>query len=115
MDKINPYDKAHELARSIISSDAYLNYIAAKKKIEKDPEIKEKIQNLRIRQLEINKANLLGEEVSRDQINAVTLEFAQLSQNREIAEFFEAESRFVQMFSDLNEIIQKAVESGFEE
>jgi len=111
----NPYDKAHELARVITTSDVYLDYVAAKEEIEKNPEYKEKIYNIRSRQMELNKLQLLGEELPKDSVNEITLEFDKLNQINEIAEFFNAEGRFIQLFNDLQEIIQKAVAKGLGE
>ncbi len=113
--KDNPYDKAYELARAITDSDVYLDYIAAKERIEKHPEYKEKIYNLRNRQMELNKLKLLGEEMAGDSVNEITLEFAKLNQINEIAEFFNAEGCFIQLFNDLQEIIHKAVAENLSE
>jgi len=38
------------------------------------------------------------------------MEFAKLNQYREIAAFFETEARFLKMFNELQEIIQKALQ-----
>ncbi|MEN6350941.1 MAG: YlbF family regulator [Syntrophomonas sp.] len=112
---LNPYDKAHELARSITSNEAYIDYCAAKKKIDDNPEWKEKILNLRQRQMEINKAQIFGEEMPKETVGEVALEFAKLNRNKEIAEFFRTEGVFIRLFNDLQEIIQKAIQDGFEE
>ena len=60
--------------------------------------------------MEINRAQVLGEELAAGLIQNLTLEFAKLNQYREIASFFEAEARFIQMFNDVQEIIQKSVQ-----
>lgn len=111
----NPYDKAHELAHAIKASDVYLDYVAAKKDIEKDQELKERLLEFRNRQMEINRTQMLGGEVADDNINEVTLEYAKMNQQKEFDEFFKAEGRFIQMFNDIQEIMQKAIQSGFEE
>ena len=110
MSKTNPYDKAHELARAIKESDIFRNYMKAKEQIDKKPEYKEKILQIREKQMEINRAQVLGEELAAGLIQNLTLEFAKLNQYREIASFFEAEARFIQMFNDVQEIIQKSVQ-----
>lgn len=112
---INPYDKAHELAHAIIGNQVYLDYLAAKKTIDKNPEYKEMVIAFRTRQIEMNRAQALGEEISKDTINEITLEFAKLNQIQEIATFMESEGRFIQMFNDLQEIIQKAIEKDLDE
>ena len=109
-DKINPYDKANELARAIKDSEIFGRYIEAKGQIEKKPEYKEKVFQLREKQIEINRAQVLGEEPAAELIQNLTLDFAKLNQHREIANFFEAEARFIQMFNDVQEIIQKSMQ-----
>lgn len=106
----NPYDKAHELARAITRCDIYQQYLEAKRKVEKDPKNKEAIVNMRNKQMELNRAQILGEDLSQETVNQLTLEFAKLNQNEEIAAFFKAESSFIQMFNDVQEIIQKELE-----
>jgi len=106
----DPYNKAHELARAIKDSDVFHGYIAAKNEVEKNSEDKEKIQSIRKKQMEINRAQVFGEEPTPEHIQELALEFAKLNQKQEIASFFEAEAGFMQMFNDVQEIIQKAIQ-----
>ncbi len=107
--KNNPYDKARELADAIKDSEIFRNYMEAKYQIEKKPEYKEKILQLREKQAEINRARVLGEEPAPALMQSLTLEFAKLNQHREIASFLEAEVGFIQMFNDVQEIIQNSM------
>jgi cell fate (sporulation/competence/biofilm development) regulator YlbF (YheA/YmcA/DUF963 family) len=111
----NAYDKAHELARAIKDSDIYQRYVLAQKQLEQSPDAQEKIRQFRIRQMEVNQAEMLGQTLDGDKVTQVTLEYAKLNQDKSIAEFFNAEGLFVQMFSDIQQIIQKSMESGFTE
>ncbi len=106
---VNPYDRAHELARAIKNSDIFQSYMAAKNEIEQQPEYREKIFKLREKQIEINRAQVLGVEPAPQLMQELTLEFAKLNQQKEIASFFEAEAKFIQMFNDVQEIIQKSI------
>ena len=56
----NPYDRAHELARSIINSEVYHRYVAAKKEL-KRPGNEQKNSCFRNKQMELNQAHLLGQ------------------------------------------------------
>ena len=40
VETINPYDKAHELARAITDSEVYKRYVAAKLAVEQKPDRK---------------------------------------------------------------------------
>lgn len=112
-DVINPYDKAHELARALTDSEVYKRYVAAKSAVEKKPEYQEKILQIRNQQMVLNRAQMLGQEVDSDSVLELSQMFARANQVQEIAEFFNAEGAFIQMFNDIMEIIQNAVEVGF--
>lgn len=112
-DVINPYDKAHELARAITGSEVYTRYVAAKSAVEKIPEYQQKILEIRNQQMIFNRAQMLGQEMDSDKVLELSQMFARANQIEEIADFFNAEGAFIQMFNDMMEIIQTAVEGGF--
>ena len=111
--RVNPYDKAHELAGAIKASETFAKYLAAKQQLEAKPELQERIINLRQRQMEMNRRQMLGEEIEPGDAQEISLEYAKMNQNKMLAEFFESEGAFIQMFNDIQEIIQKAIESEF--
>lgn len=108
----NPYDKAHELAKAITDSEQYQNYVAAKNVVEGRPELKEKILALRNKQMELNRAQMLGKDVGEDFIEQIAKEFAEMNQIDELANFFNAERQFITLFNDVLGIIHKRVEQG---
>lgn len=110
----NPYDKAHELARAITDSEQYRNYVQTKEVVESNPELKEKILTLRNKQMELNRAQMLGEDIGEDFVAKITREFAELNQIKELADFFNAEGHFITLFNDIQGIIQSKIEEGFE-
>lgn len=110
---INPYDKAHELAGAIKASDAFIKYLEAKQQLEAMPSLKDRLIELRKRQMEMNRREMLGEEIKPEEAQEISLEYAKMNQKQELAEFFRAEGVFIQMFNDIQEIIQKAIESEF--
>lgn len=112
-DLINPYDKAHELARAITGHEVYKRYVAAKAGVENNPEYQKMIVRIRSRQMEMNRAQILGQEADAAVISDISRLLAEANQIKEIEEFFSAESSFIQIFNDVLGIIQKAVEVGF--
>ncbi|MGI5920809.1 MAG: YlbF family regulator [Syntrophomonadaceae bacterium] len=110
MTSLNPYDQAYALARSITESEVYNKYVEAKKVLDSNPDTKERVLKLREQQMEINKAQALGENPSGDKVREVTLEFARLNREEIAEQFFSAEASFVRMFADIQEIIQKEIE-----
>lgn len=114
MADINPYDKAHELARAITASEIYRNYIAAKDEVKKNPEVQARILKLREMQMEVNRAQIIGEKATPEKVQEVTVEFARLSQIKAAAQFLNAEGAFIQMFTDIQGIIQQSIEKDFQ-
>ena len=111
----NPYDLAHELARAIKDSETYQQYVYAQKELDQNPEAKEKVRQFRVLQMEVNQAQILGQKLADDKVQNVTLEYAKLNLEKSIAKFFNAEGMFIQMYTDIQQIIQKNIESGFTE
>lgn len=109
----NTYDLAHELARSIKDSETYKGYIMAQRELDKSPEAKEKVRQFRALQMEVNQAQILGQNLPDDKVQELTIEYAKLNRDKTIADFFSAEGMFMQMFTDIQQIIQKSLESGF--
>jgi cell fate (sporulation/competence/biofilm development) regulator YlbF (YheA/YmcA/DUF963 family) len=109
----NPYDKAHELARAMRDSESYQRYVAAQKSLDQNIAAKERILQFRGLQMEVNQAHILGHALADDKVTQVTLEYAKLNQDKLIAEFFKAEGKFIEMFTDIQQIIQKSIECNF--
>ncbi len=110
---VDPYNKAHELARAITKSQQYQDYTKAKKAIENDPEYINRILEFREKQIEINRLQMVGEEAGETLLMEVAQEFNQLNQIAEIANFFNCEERFITMFNDIQQILQQKIEGGF--
>ncbi|MEQ8201487.1 MAG: YlbF family regulator [Syntrophomonadaceae bacterium] len=109
----NPYDKTHELVRAIKADERYQRLAAAQRLLNLDPQAKKKLELFRNIQMEINQAEMLGQPVADEQVQQVALEYAKLSRNKVIAEVLDAEAAFIQLFSDIQLIIQKGLESDF--
>jgi len=109
----NPYDKAHELVRAIQADERYRRLAVALRLLNANPEAKKKLDLFRNLQMEVNQAELLGQPVAEEQVQQVALEYAKLSRNKLIGEVFDAEAGFIQLFSDIQQIIQKGLESEF--
>lgn len=109
---VNPYDKAHELARSIRESDAYQRYVVASERLHAEPESEQRMKSFRELQMELNQAQLAGQEISETKATHLSLSFGKLREDPITAEFMEAEEMFFRIYSDIHSILQKAVESA---
>ncbi|MDA8235241.1 MAG: YlbF family regulator [Clostridia bacterium] len=105
----NAYDQAHQLARVLAKSPEYVEYKKAKEKLEANGENKKLVADLRAKQMELQKAVILGQKV--DEAKKKQLEKMQqiIVTNPAIAEFFQTEFRFNKMMLDVQKIIGEAV------
>lgn len=108
----NPYDKAHELVRAIKDHESYQGLVEAHNMLNQDADAKNSFIQFRKLQMEVNQAEMFGQPVANEKVQQVALEYAKLSRNKLIADVFNAEASFVQMFSDVQQIIQNGIESG---
>ena len=108
---INPYDKAHELARAIKGSEVYQRYAAASQRLRSEPETEQKLIAFRQLQMELSQAQMAGEALSETKAAHLSLTFGKLREDPVTAEFMEAEELFIRVYSDIQNIIQHAVES----
>ncbi|HQA08510.1 MAG TPA: YlbF family regulator [Syntrophomonadaceae bacterium] len=106
----NPYDKAHELARSILNHETFKNYVQAKNNLEQKPDCRDKVLEFRNRQLAFNRAQITGGKIAEEEVRQLSVDFAKLNQEKDIAAFFDAEAKFIQMFNDIQEIIRQPLD-----
>lgn len=111
----NPFDKAHELARSIKQSQAFQRYLAAKRVVDQHPDYKDKILRVRGKQMELNRAHIMGQQLPADLISELSQELAALRQYAEINEFFDSESHFINLFQDIQNIIQSSLDADLKD
>lgn len=105
---MNPYNCAHDLARALAESQEYRQYEEARKKLETNQENLKMVQDFRVKQLEIQQAQVMGQNVD-ERIKQLEPFFKVLSMNPAINEFLQVEMRFSQMMMDIQKIIGEAV------
>ena len=109
---MNVYDEANNLARALKECAEYKNFVAAKEKLEQDPEKFEMAKDYMRRQMEIQSFQMLGNELSEEQITAYNTLANTIMGIPEIAEFFQAQMYFSVIFQDITDIMAKAVDLG---
>lgn len=107
------YDKAHELAKLLAKSDEYKLFKKAKHSLEQDQENLKMLQEFRRKQLEIQMAQISGEEIDEEYIKQTEKLYEVLSMNSKINEYLNAEYRLSRMMSDIQKIIGDAVSEWF--
>lgn len=104
------YDKANELARALSESEEYKSYKAAKDKVDKSISSKDMLKDFKKKQFELQAMQLSGQKPDEAKLSQIQNLYQVIILNPDIAEYLNAELKFSQMFSDIYNIIGKAVE-----
>ncbi|TCP53773.1 cell fate (sporulation/competence/biofilm development) regulator YlbF (YheA/YmcA/DUF963 family) [Tumebacillus sp. BK434] len=106
---MNPYDKAHELARALQSSQEFQLLHDLKKCVDQDPAVKKMLDDFRRRQWDLETRRLMGEEIIESDLEQMTRLQEALSVNETARRYLEAEYRFGMIYSDVHKILGEAV------
>jgi len=110
---LNPYDAAHQLAKALKQSNQYRNMLEAKKQLDKDQSASEMINDLRKAQLELQKQQLSGIEISQEQKDKVKKLSEIVNMNKTASNFLQAEYQFAVLMGDIQGILSDAVKDLF--
>lgn len=111
---MNPYDKVHELVRSIKESQEVKEYLQIKEEIYQDEKNKEMIKDFREKQMEVQSLLMQGQEAEQEKMEKLQNLYQILASNVKIKEFFDKEVRFDVMLSDIYKIIGEALKDIIE-
>ena len=111
---MNPYDKVHELVRSIKESQEVKEYLQIKEEIYQDEKNKEMIKDFREKQMEVQSLLMQGQEAETEKMEKLQNLYQILASNVKIKEFFDKEVRFDVMLSDIYKIIGEALKDIIE-
>lgn len=112
VERLNPYDKAYELAEAVRKSEAVERMRAARQRIEQDTTVLTMIQDFRKQQWELQRRELIGESLREDEQQDL-LKFAEAVMiNDDVREYLEAEHQLEVMLWDVQSIIAKATEDS---
>lgn len=109
----NIYDRAHDLARALSASGEYRQYEEARKKLEANKENVKMLQDFRMKQLEVQQAQVMGQNADA-KMKQLEQMFQVLSLNPAINDFLQVEMRFSRMMMDVQKIIGQAVGFDFD-
>lgn len=110
---MSTYDKARELAKALAQSEEYKDYVAAKEQLEADEKNLAMLQEFRRQQVEIQMAQMVGEEIDETRLQQLESLYQLLSLNPTINGFLTAEYRFSRLLADIQKIIGDAVKEWF--
>ena len=107
---MNPYDAAHNLARSIRQAPEYAAFKEAKDQIKSEPSAKKMLLDFRRQQFKLQKQLLAGLEIAPEQQEKLEKLYQVISLNLFIKRYMDAEHRLSILMSDIHKIIAEAVE-----
>jgi len=109
---MNPYDKAHELARAIKSSDAYERLVKARAHIEQDESSLRMLQDFRQRQFAMQTQEMMGQPVSEEDKDKLTKLAEVIQLNQDVRTYLESEYQLSVLMSDIQRILGDAIEDA---
>jgi cell fate (sporulation/competence/biofilm development) regulator YlbF (YheA/YmcA/DUF963 family) len=107
---MNVYDLAHQLAKGLQNCSEYKEYKRLKDKIDQEESTKNMLADFRKRQLMVEGARMMGQEVRQEDQDNLARLFEVVRMNPTIAEFLAAEMRLGTMLADIQKIIGEALD-----
>lgn len=107
---VNPYDRAHELARSIRASEVYQELKAAKEEVKSNPKFEEMLETFRKKQQEVQLLHMQGKQPSPEMNDELKLLVTAIQGIPALTKYLQAEERFAVLLNDIQRIIMEPVE-----
>jgi cell fate (sporulation/competence/biofilm development) regulator YlbF (YheA/YmcA/DUF963 family) len=108
------YDEAHRLARELAASKEYKMLIEARKKLKSDSKTQEMVKDFRMKQFELQAAQLTGQEGIEEKEEKLHQLYGVISANTLAREVLEAEHNFNRLYTDIQKIINEAIEDSID-
>lgn len=103
------YDKAHDLARALQSSEEAKAVEEAMKAVDENPEGKQMLDDFRARQMDMQQKMMTGEMPDQEEMEKMEKLFQVISMNADIAKLFDAERRLAVVIQDVNKIVSESL------
>lgn len=110
---MNIYDSAHQLARTIKNSNEYKEFKKHMQEVKKDRNASKLLEDLRNRQLDLQRSQALGEKIDQNKIIKLEELYKTASLNPKLSSYLQSELKFMQTMEDINKILAKAVEIDY--
>lgn len=105
----NVYVTANKLAYEIKQSEEYKDYKTARQKINKNPELKSKIDEFEKVRYDAQVLSIKGGKDDQEKIKKLQELYDIIVKNTEIKEYFDLEVKFNVMIADVNKIIAESI------
>ena len=107
--RMNIYDTANRLAQEIKQSEEYINYKMAKETLNLKPELKKKIEEFETARYDAQITVMQTGKNDEEKTKKMQQLYIELFEDADAAKFFDAETKFNIILSDVNKIIGDAV------
>lgn len=111
---MSTHDAAHQLARSVQQSREYQEMLRVKESIQDNPAAREMIEDFRLKQLEVQAAQLGGENVPEEKLKQLNALYEILALNPAVKAYLAAEYNLGRLLADVQKIIGDAVGDALE-
>lgn len=106
----NVYDNAYDLEKAIRDCGEYQQLKKCYANLEQDETGKKMFANFRNLQIELQKKQMQGEQITREEAQAAQRQLQLIQQHQGISKLMEAEQRMSMVINELNKIITKPLE-----
>lgn len=107
---VNLYDSAYALEKAIRESDEYKQLKQIYSEVNSDPAAKQMFDHFRQIQMNLQQKQMMGQEISAEEVNQAQSTVALVQQNEKIARLMQAEQRMSMVIGELNQLIMKPLE-----
>ena len=107
---LNPYDTAHQLARTIRDVEAFHSMKTAKERIQDDENAKRMLNDFHMKQLQFEQKRLLGQEPSEDEQEALQKLYEILQLHSDVRDYLLAEYQLGILMQDVHKILGDVLE-----
>lgn len=106
---MNIYDTANKLAQELKQSEEYINYKMAKETLNLKPELKKKIEEFEMARYDAQITAMQTGKNDEEKTKKMQQLYIELFEDADAEKFFDAETKFNIILSDVNKIIGDAV------
>lgn len=103
------YDKAREMVEVLKQEEVYTEFVKWQRQVFDDPKLKEMLLDLRNKEFEIHRQQLMGKGVTEEQKETLRKLYEIARLDPSIGNYLEVEYRFSRMMMDIQKIINDAV------
>lgn len=105
----NPYDHAHQLAKSLKESNEYQNFQSASDRLKEAPDALKQVRDFIQKQLEAELKMMSGTALTEDEKQNLEKLYHLIQLHPDGKEFLESQMKFQKLMSDMMRIINEGV------